>query len=240
VHCSFSAVSDCIENKSLTYRIQTDMYRESAATDAKFILTGIPLWVYAYFPRLALVPEEEMPPMISFSYRFDVRCERRPPESFIFFHRYFDTITVAEITWQPWASLPIAIRERYEGAQETSRFRILLEGPVCRAWYLDERFLRQTLGVPEQIVPGLPPTTMRRTETYTPQEMAVCTIGWDSEGFRGEGDYAEYVQTYIMRPLGSARRAERERPAAPAARAGAGIGAPRMARARGRSGPRRG
>ncbi|THF96586.1 hypothetical protein TEA_010067 [Camellia sinensis var. sinensis] len=39
--CSFSAVSDCIGKKSLTYRIQADTYRESAATDVKFILAGI-------------------------------------------------------------------------------------------------------------------------------------------------------------------------------------------------------
>ncbi|THG12970.1 hypothetical protein TEA_026328 [Camellia sinensis var. sinensis] len=38
-----SAVSDCIGNKSLTYRIQADTYRESADTDGKFILTGIPV-----------------------------------------------------------------------------------------------------------------------------------------------------------------------------------------------------
>ena len=46
------------------------------------------------------------------------------------------------------------VRDHYEGAGETARCRILLEGPVCRAWYLGERFLRQTLGLPEQIVPG--------------------------------------------------------------------------------------
>ena len=56
----------------------------------------------------------------------------------------------------------------------------------------------QTLGVPEQTAPELPPTTMRQIEIYTPQELAVYTSGWDSEGIREEGDYAEYVQTYIM------------------------------------------
>ncbi|XP_028122440.1 uncharacterized protein LOC114319608 isoform X3 [Camellia sinensis] len=81
---------------------------------------------------------------------------------------------------------------------------------------------------------------MRQTERYPPHEMADYTIGWEAEGFRGEGDYAEYVQTYIMWPLSSGRRAERKRPATPAARAGAGAGVLRMARVRGRSGPRRG
>lgn len=81
---------------------------------------------------------------------------------------------------------------------------------------------------------------MRDTERFTLEQMVDYTIGWDAEGFRGEGDYTEYVQTYIMRPLSSGRRAERERPAASAARAGAGVGAPRVALVRGRSGTRRG
>ncbi|KAL7210434.1 hypothetical protein ACSBR1_031897 [Camellia fascicularis] len=40
---SFVAVPDRIGTVSLTYRIQADTYRESAATDAKFILTSIPV-----------------------------------------------------------------------------------------------------------------------------------------------------------------------------------------------------
>ncbi|GMP90464.1 hypothetical protein CsSME_00041582 [Camellia sinensis var. sinensis] len=84
------------------------------------------LWVYAYFLRLAPVPDEETPLGVPFSRRFDVRCVWRPWESFIFFRRYFDTITAAE------ASLPAAVRERYAGAEETARFRILLEGPTER------------------------------------------------------------------------------------------------------------
>ncbi|KAL7248863.1 hypothetical protein ACSBR1_011112 [Camellia fascicularis] len=159
------------------------------------------LWVYAYFPRLAPVPDEETPLGVPFSRRFDVRCVRRPRESFIFFRRYFDTITAAE----PWAPLPVVVRERYAGAEETARFRILLEGPVCRAWYLGERFLRQTLGLPEQIVPDPPPVHMRDIERFTLEQMTDYTIGWDAEGFRGEGDYTEYVQTYIMQPLSSGR-----------------------------------
>ncbi|XP_028126245.1 uncharacterized protein LOC114322985 [Camellia sinensis] len=67
--------------------------------------------------------------------------------------------------------------------------------------------------------------------------MADYTIGWDLMHYRGIGDYTEYVRTYIMRPLSSGCRVERERPAAPAA--GAGVGISRMARVRGRSGARR-
>ncbi|KAL7263185.1 hypothetical protein ACSBR1_001374 [Camellia fascicularis] len=151
------------------------------------------LWVYAYFPRLAPVPDEDSPLVVPFSRRFDVRCVRRPRETFIFFRRYFDTVTAAEVTWQPWALLPTAVRERFVGAEETARFRILLEGPVCRAWYLGERFLRQTLGLLEQIAPGSPPTHMRDSERFTLEQMAGYTIGWDAGRFRGEGDYTEYV-----------------------------------------------
>ncbi|GMP84840.1 hypothetical protein CsSME_00038212 [Camellia sinensis var. sinensis] len=205
------------------------------------ILTSVLLlWVYAYFPRLAPVSDMETPLGVPFSHRFDVRCVRRPRESFIFFRRYFDTI--AAITWQPWAPLPAVVRDHYEGAGETAYCRILLEGPVCRAWYLGERFLRQTLGLSEQIVPGLPPAHMRDTERFVAQDMRDYTIGWGAEHHRGEGDYAEYVRTYIMRPLSGGRRAEGERPAVPVARAGAGVGAGTLRRARvhGRSGARGG
>ncbi|XP_028069559.1 uncharacterized protein LOC114272081 [Camellia sinensis] len=132
------------------------------------------------------------------------------------------------------------MRERFAGAEENLRFRILLKGPVCRAWYLGEHFLRQTLGLPKQIVPVHPPKHMRDTERFTPERMADYTIGWDASGYRGEGHYSKYVRTFIMRPLSGGRRAERERPAAPAARAGAGAGTSRTARVRGRSGARRG
>ncbi|GMP74044.1 hypothetical protein CsSME_00031580 [Camellia sinensis var. sinensis] len=154
------------------------------------------LWVYAYFPRLAPVPDVETPLGVPFSRHFDVRCVRRPQETFIFFRCYFDTITPAE----PWASLPAAVWEPFAGVEEIAWFRVLLEGP----------------------------------------EMADYTIGWDAEGFRGEGDYTEYVQTYIMQPLSSGCRAERERLAAPAAWVGAGAGGARVARVRDRSGARRG
>ncbi|KAI7990360.1 Protein MAINTENANCE OF MERISTEMS, partial [Camellia lanceoleosa] len=203
-------------------------YMSSASRGSGQLLRGYwrawELWVYAYFPRLAPVPDVETPLVIPFSCRFDVKCVRRPRESFIFFRRYFDTITPAEITWQPWASVPAEFRARFVGAEETTRFRLLLKGPVCRAWYLGERFLRQTLGLPKQIVSVHPPEHMRDTERFTSEQMADYTIGWDAIRFRGIGDYREYVQTYIMWPLSGGRRVERERPMAPAARAGAGAG----------------
>ncbi|KAF5941397.1 hypothetical protein HYC85_022564 [Camellia sinensis] len=134
-----------------------------------------------------------------------------------------------QITWRPWAPMPAAMRGRFPGAEETSRFRILLEGPVCRAWYLGERFLRQTLG------PGSPPADMRETERLTTEQLDDYSIGWEEAGFRGTGDYREYVQTYLMRPL-SGRRAEGARPVASATGAGAGVGVGAARRARGQGG----
>ncbi|GMP58622.1 hypothetical protein CsSME_00022221 [Camellia sinensis var. sinensis] len=74
---------------------------------------------------------------------------------------------------------------------------------------------------------------MRDTERFTAWEMREYTTGWGEEHHRGEGGYAEYVRTYIMRPLSGGRRAEGERPAAPVAGAGAGAGAGTSRRARG-------
>ncbi|KAF5932590.1 hypothetical protein HYC85_028761 [Camellia sinensis] len=216
-------------------------YMSSASRGSGQLLGGYwrawELWVYAYFPRLAPVPVAETPLAVPLSSRFDGRCTRRPRETFGFFRRYFDTITPAEITWRPWAPMPAAMRGRFPGAEETSRFRILLEGPVCRAWYLGEHFLRQTLGLPEQIVPVPPPVDMRETEGLTTEQLDDYSIGWEEARFRGTGDYQEYVRTYLMRPL-SGRRAEGTRPVASAAGAGAGAGAGslRRARVRGRGG----
>ncbi|CAL5434682.1 unnamed protein product [Camellia sinensis] len=79
---------------------------------------------------------------------------------------------------------------------------------------------------------------MRETERLTSEQMDDYTIGWEEAGFRGTGDYREYVQTYLMRPLSGGRRAERARSVASAAGAGAGVrvGAARRARVRGRGG----
>ncbi|KAF5932183.1 hypothetical protein HYC85_028354 [Camellia sinensis] len=134
--------------------------------------------------------------------------------------------------WEPWAPLPAMMRDRFAGAEETSRFWILLEGLVCRAWYLGERFLRQTLGIPEQIVPVHPLADMRETERLTTEQMADYTFGWEATRFRGISDYREYLQTYLMRPLSGGRRAEGARPMVPAAGAGAGAGAGASRRAR--------
>ncbi|GMP23356.1 hypothetical protein CsSME_00000987 [Camellia sinensis var. sinensis] len=40
------------------------------------MLTGIELWVYAYFPTLAPESEVDMPPVVPYSHRYDGRCTR--------------------------------------------------------------------------------------------------------------------------------------------------------------------
>lgn len=78
----------------------------------------------------------------TYSHRYDGRCQWRSQESFTFFRRYFDTVTAAEITWQPWTTMLEGVRDQFAGTREASRFRLLLEGMICLAWFLGERFLR--------------------------------------------------------------------------------------------------
>ncbi|GMP24169.1 hypothetical protein CsSME_00001532 [Camellia sinensis var. sinensis] len=159
------------------------------------------LWVYAYFPALAPEPEVEMPPVVPYSHRYDGRCLRRTRKTFSFFRRYFDTVTAAEITWQPWATMPEGVGDQFAGARGATRFWLLFEGPICRAWFLGERFVRQTLGLSQPIVPMGPPPSMRATEQLTSQEMIQFTRGLDANYYLGEGDYATFIETHLMPPL---------------------------------------
>ncbi|GMP54659.1 hypothetical protein CsSME_00019746 [Camellia sinensis var. sinensis] len=163
------------------------------------------IWVYAYFSTLSLEPEVEMSHVIPYSHRYDGRYQRRSQESIPFFHRYFDTVTATE-----------GVGDQFAGAREASCFWFLLEGPVCRAWFLGERFLRQTIGLPESVVPMPPPTYMRATEKFIFQEMMNFTRGWGANFFLVEGDYTPFIQTYLMPPLTGARGGEKVR--APSAR----------------------
>lgn len=70
---------------------------------------------------------------------------------------------------------------------------------------------------------------------YTSEEMIDYTIGWDADFFRDDGDYTVFIWTYLMRPLASARRGKRERPAASVG----GVGGSRATQAHGRSDSRR-
>ncbi|GMQ10972.1 hypothetical protein CsSME_00053766 [Camellia sinensis var. sinensis] len=183
----------------------TTLFANRANTVGLYLLSPLvdlsELWVYAYFPTLAPEPEVEMPPVMPHSHRYDNRCLRRTRETFSFFRRYFDTLTALEITWQPLATMPAGVRDQFAGAWGASRFQLLFEGLVCRAWFLGERFLRQTMGLPEQVVSMAPPPFMRATERLIFQEMIQFTEGLEADYFRGEGDYSTFIRTHLMPPL---------------------------------------
>ncbi|XP_028061342.1 uncharacterized protein LOC114264797 [Camellia sinensis] len=100
------------------------------------------LWVYVYFPTLAPELEVAGPLMTPYSLVFEGQHRPRPRETLLYLRQYFDTVRPSEITWQPWAPLGDGLRFQYAGGSGTSQYRLLLEGPVGRAWFLGERFLR--------------------------------------------------------------------------------------------------
>lgn len=104
--------------------------------------------------------------------------------------------------------MPAGIRGQYVGAWATSRFRILLEGPVCRAWFLSERFMRQTVGLADLIIPMVPPESMRSPDSLSIDDITQFMWGLDADCFRVEGDYAAFIQTHLMPPLTDARGGE--------------------------------
>ncbi|XP_028052376.1 uncharacterized protein LOC114256875 [Camellia sinensis] len=106
-----------------------------------------------------------------------------------------------EITWQPWLAMPGYSRFQFAGAWGASRYRVLFEGPVGRAWFLGDHFMRQTMGNPTQEIPSAPPLDMRSTESLTPREVNDLMLGVDADLFLEEGEYAIYRHTYLMPPL---------------------------------------
>ncbi|XP_028115128.1 uncharacterized protein LOC114313012 isoform X2 [Camellia sinensis] len=106
------------------------------------------LWVFAYFPILAPELEVEAPLVTLYSLVFEGQYRPRPRETLLYLRQYFDTMRPSE----PWLPLGGDLRFQFAGGWGSSRYRILFEGPVSRAWFLGERFLRQTMGFPELIV----------------------------------------------------------------------------------------
>ncbi|KAL7207918.1 hypothetical protein ACSBR1_029798 [Camellia fascicularis] len=76
---------------------------------------GNKLWAYAYFLTLAPVPMHETAPTVPYSRRYDRKCHPRHRDdmTFTYYRRYFDIVTVREITWHPWAMMPAGIRDQY-------------------------------------------------------------------------------------------------------------------------------
>ncbi|CAL5364253.1 unnamed protein product [Camellia sinensis] len=172
------------------------------------------LWVYAYFPALAPEPEVEMPPVVPYSHRYDGR---------------------SEITWQPWATMPEGVGDQFAGARRATRFRLLFEGPICRAWFLGERFVRQTLGLPQPIVPMGPPPSMRATEQLTSQEMIQAPPRYTEDLLELLASFEGMILRREVPPLSTASAAAAPGPSVPPPAAGRERQAPAPSRDRARS-----
>ncbi|KAI8032895.1 hypothetical protein LOK49_LG01G03919 [Camellia lanceoleosa] len=174
------------------------------------------LWMYAYFSALAPKPIEEIPGTVPFSQVHDGQLRCRTRENFMFFQQYFDTVTAREITWQLWDVIPSGARFAYETARVVAHYHIRFKGPICCAWFLSERFVRQTLSSLAQFLPMAPPASMRETHKLFEEEVIQFMVGLDVDFFHMEGDYTTFIQTHLMPPLTSIRGGEGVR--APAAR----------------------
>ncbi|GMP94247.1 hypothetical protein CsSME_00043772 [Camellia sinensis var. sinensis] len=163
------------------------------------------LWAYVYFPSLA--PELEVVgiPVTPYSLIFEGPHRARPRETLVRLRQYFDTVRHSEITWQPWAPLGDDLLLQYTEASGISRYRVLLEGPVGRVWFLGERFLRQVRGYLSQDVPAVPPASMRTADRLSYSEVVGAMLGSDALLYVAEGDYATYRHIYLMPPLTEAR-----------------------------------
>ncbi|KAI7986505.1 hypothetical protein LOK49_LG14G00832, partial [Camellia lanceoleosa] len=143
------------------------------------------LWVYAYFPTLAPEMVVEGPLTTPYSLVFEGQHRPRPRESLLYLQQYFDTVRLTEFA-------------RGRGA---SQYRILFEGPVGRAWFLGECFLRQVWGYTSQDSPSAPPVEMRIADRLSSRDVVNAMLGTDALLHLEEGDYATYRHIYLMPPL---------------------------------------
>ncbi|GMP41080.1 hypothetical protein CsSME_00011295 [Camellia sinensis var. sinensis] len=144
------------------------------------------------------------------SRRYDGRCypQCHSVTTFAYYRRFFVTATAREVTWQPWVAMLTGMRDEYADSWDTSRLQILLEGPFCRTWYLKERFVRQTLGLPDLIVPAPPPTSMRTADSLPIEAIVAFMVGQDADLFRGVRDYIDFIRTHFMPSLTRAHTAD--------------------------------
>ena len=85
-----------------------------------------------------------------------------------------------QITWQPWAPLGEGLRFQFTGGWGASRYRLLFEGPVGRAWFLGDRFLRQVWGYTSQDPPSAPPVDMRIADILISRDVVNAMLGTDA------------------------------------------------------------
>ncbi|KAI7997899.1 Protein MAINTENANCE OF MERISTEMS, partial [Camellia lanceoleosa] len=163
------------------------------------------LWVYVYFPTLAPELVVEGPLVTLYSLVFEGQHRPRPQESLLYLRQYFDTVWSTEMIWQPWAPLAEGLRFQFAGGRGASQYRILFEGPVGRAWFLGERFLRQVWGYTSQDPPSAPPVEMRTADRLSSWDVVNAMLGTDALLHLEEGDYATYRHIYLMPPLTGVR-----------------------------------
>ncbi|THG16071.1 hypothetical protein TEA_005606 [Camellia sinensis var. sinensis] len=98
-------------------------------------------------------------------------------------------------------AMPAGMKDKYAKSWDTSQMRNLLEGPFCLTWYLIERFVCQTIGLPTSVVPAPPPTSMTIANSLPVEVIVQFMAGQDARLFHGVGDYTEFIKTHIMPPL---------------------------------------
>ncbi|XP_028071389.1 protein MAINTENANCE OF MERISTEMS-like [Camellia sinensis] len=122
--------------------------------------------VYTYFTTLAPVLVRPIELSVPRSRYYNSRFRRRHlvDRTYLYFRRFFDTITADQVDWHPWAGISPASRATYAATWYASTMRILFEGPFGRAYYLGERFIRQTRGVAHSDVSHPPPPGMKTVD----------------------------------------------------------------------------
>ena len=90
---------------------------------------------------------------------------------------------------------------------EITAGRILLESPYGWQWYLGDRVTRQSTRTAFPRVPGLLPSRVLRTSSYTLEEIRRYTVPEGNLGqfLRPEMDYDAYRERYLAPPLGIVR-----------------------------------
>ncbi|KAI8530384.1 hypothetical protein RHMOL_Rhmol11G0054100 [Rhododendron molle] len=122
---------------------------------------------------------------------------------------YLDELRASQVEWNPWrTSGPEP--EYLAQSRAVTASRVLLESAFGWQWYLGDRVVRQSLGLPEFQVPGPLPPRASHTGDYTLAELERFTRP-DTElvrHLRPTMDYAAYQRDRLARPLGVRARRE--------------------------------
>ncbi|KAL7246091.1 hypothetical protein ACSBR2_001260 [Camellia fascicularis] len=141
------------------------------------------LWVYTYFISPTPVPVRLIELFVPRSRLYIARFEhRRVDRDFLYFRRFFDTITVDQGDWHPWVGIPQALSTTYVTTWHASTMQILFEAPFGRAYYLGERFIHQTRGIANPDIPHPPIPVMRVVdELQNDPQIDLLMLGEDGD-----------------------------------------------------------